>query len=105
MVKAEIEKLENLIGTKTNESSKRSWKWADLTINPGRKALTIGIVLAVLGHISGSFAIINYTATIFKHSGSILSANESALVIGIVQLVGVVVMMPLVERVGRKVNR
>lgn len=78
--------------------------WSDFGVNPGRKALTISIVLGLLGHISGSFAIINYTATIFKKSGSILSANESALVIGIVQLVGVVIMLPLVERVGRKVN-
>lgn len=79
-------------------------KWEDLITNPGRKALTLGVILAVLGHVSGSFAIINYTAIIFKKSGSkILSADESALVIGIVQLVGVVIMLCLVERIGRKI--
>lgn len=102
-MKAEIEKLENLIGAKCGESSKKSVKWGDFTTNPGRKALVIGVILAVLGHISGSFAIINYTASIFDQSGSILTANESALVIGIVQLVGVMIMLSQVERIGRKI--
>lgn len=93
-----------MIGAKTGEAAKRSVKWEDLTSNPGRKAIIIGVVLAISGHISGSFAIINYTATIFKKSGSeFLSANESALVIGVVQLVGVGIMLCLVERLGRKI--
>lgn len=93
-----------MIGAKTGESAKRSVKWEDLTSNPGRKALIIGVVLAISGHISGSFAIINYAASIFKKSESdFLTANQSALVVGIVQLVGVVVMLCLVERLGRKI--
>lgn len=93
-----------MIGAKAGESAKRSVKWEDLTSNPGRKALIIGVVLAISGHISGSFAIINYNATIFQKSGSdFLSANDSALVVGIVQLVGVVIMLCLVERLGRKI--
>lgn len=93
-----------MIGAKAGESAKRSVKWEDLTSNPGRKALIIGVVLAISGHISGSFAIINYNATIFQKSKSdFLSANDSALVVGIVQLVGVVIMLCLVERLGRKI--
>lgn len=105
LVKAEIEKLENLIGAKAGEAGKRSVKWEDITSNPGRKALIIGVVLAISGHISGNFAIINYTASIFEKAGAedFLSAKESAIVVGIVQLVGVVIMLCLVERLGRKI--
>lgn len=105
LVKAEIEKLENLIGAKAGDAAKSSVKWADIKSNPGRKALIIGVVLAISGHISGSFAIINYTASIFKESKSddFLSADQSALVVGIVQLVGVVIMLSLVEKLGRKI--
>lgn len=105
LVKAEIEKLENLIGAKTGEAAKRSVKWEDIASNPGRKALIIGVVLAISGHISGNFAIINYAASIFQKAGSedFLPANESAIVIGVVQLFGVIIMMSLVERLGRKI--
>lgn len=52
----------------------------DLITNPGRKAMVIGIVLAALNHITGSYALLSYTATIFKESGSLITPNESALV-------------------------
>lgn len=105
LVKAEIEKLENVIGAKTGEAAKRSVKWENIASNPGRKALIIGVVLAISGHISGNFAIINYAGSIFEKAGSedFLSAKESAIVVGVVQLFGVVIMMSLVERLGRKI--
>lgn len=79
-------------------------KSIDLLRNPGRKAIIIGIVLAALNHITGSYALISYTATIFKESGSMISPNESALVVGVIQLIGTFVVPVLIERSGRKVT-
>lgn len=66
--------------------------------------MIIGIVLAALNHITGSYALLSYTATIFKESGSIISPNESALVVGVIQLIGTFVVPVLIERSGRKVS-
>lgn len=77
-------------------------KLSDLTKNPGRKALTIGVVLALANHFSGSFAIITYAAEIFQATGSIFTENQSALIIAAIQLCGTCSLPFLVERVGRK---
>lgn len=77
-------------------------KFTDLTTNPGRKALIIGIVLALANHFSGSFAIITYAAEIFQATGSIFTENQSALVIAAIQLCGTCTLPFLVERIGRK---
>lgn len=66
--------------------------------------MIIGIVLAALNHITGSYALLSYTATIFKESGSVISPNESALVVGVIQLIGTFVVPVLIERSGRKVS-
>lgn len=46
---------------------------------------------------------LNYTATIFAESGSSLSPNMAAIVIGVIQLAGSYCSTLLVERAGRKV--
>lgn len=48
---------------------------------------------------------LNYTATIFKESGSNLTPNMSAIIVGAIQLLGSYMSTLLVERAGRKVNR
>ena len=75
---------------------------SDFTTNPGRKAMIIGIVLALANHFSGSFAIITYAAEIFKTTGSIFSENESALIIAAIQLCGTCTLPILIEKIGRK---
>lgn len=77
-------------------------KLSDLTTNPGRKVMIIGVVLALANHFSGSFAIITYAAEIFQSTGSIFSENESALIIAAIQLCGTCTLPFLVERIGRK---
>lgn len=85
----EVERLRGTLqNTEHKHSSQGSFKWSDFTKNPGRKALIIGIVLAALNHITGSYALLNYTSIIFEASGSIISANESSLIVGIIQLIG-----------------
>ncbi|XP_059221136.1 facilitated trehalose transporter Tret1 isoform X2 [Stomoxys calcitrans] len=68
-----------------------------------RKALIIGIILMAINQFSGCFVMLNYTATIFKQAGSNLPPNESAIVVGVIQLLGSYASTLLVERAGRKV--
>lgn len=68
-----------------------------------RKAMLIGLFLMFLHEFCGCFTMINYTATIFRESGSEISPGLSAIIVATVQLVGTIVSMKLVDRAGRKV--
>jgi hypothetical protein len=46
---------------------------------------------------------LSYTATIFQESGSSLNPNDSAMVVGVIQIVGSYASTLLVERAGRKI--
>lgn len=48
---------------------------------------------------------INYTGKILADSGSELPPNESAVIVGVIQLIGTSISLLLVDRVGRKVTR
>lgn len=56
-----------------------------------------------LNQFCGCFAMLIYTATIFQKSGSNLSPNMSAIIVGVIQVIGSYVTTALVERAGRKV--
>lgn len=106
MLQNEMNKLELL---QADAQAKRSGaesklRWSDFTTRVARKAMVIGLVLATLNQLCGCFAMINYTAQIFQESGSDLSPNASAIVIGIIQLFGAYVSTILVDRAGRKVS-
>lgn len=103
MLQLEINKLKNSLGGKI-EMAKGSLTWSDLTSGPGRRAMTIGIVLILLNQFCGCFAMLNYTANIFQAAGSSMSPNMSAIVVAIIQLVGSYVATILVDRAGRKVT-
>jgi SP family facilitated glucose transporter-like MFS transporter 8 len=55
-----------------------------------------------LNQFCGCFAMINFTATIFKESGSTLSPNISSIVVGGIQIIGSIFPTLLVDRLGRK---
>lgn len=103
LIDAEIERLMRQIGSV--ESSKKMIKWSELRKNPGKKAMIIGIVLGVLNHFSGNYALISYTATIFEASESIISPNESALIVSFIQCISAFLVPLFVERCGRKVHQ
>lgn len=44
-----------------------------------------------------------YTATIFQRTGSLLSPDSSAVVVGVVQIIGSILSTTLVEKAGRKI--
>lgn len=46
---------------------------------------------------------LNYTATIFRESGSSISPDWSAIIVGFIQLLGTYVATFLVDRLGRKI--
>jgi SP family facilitated glucose transporter-like MFS transporter 8 len=54
-----------------------------------------------LNQFCGCFPMMNFTATIFKESGSTLSPNISSIIVGVVQIVAAVVCTFLVEKAGR----
>lgn len=51
----------------------------------------------------GVFTMLNYTATIFRESGSSISPNLSSIIVGVIQLLGTYVATFLVDRLGRKI--
>lgn len=95
-------KLKHTLGDSKPDGQK-SFSWSDLTKNPARKAMTIGIVLVVLNQFSGFFAMLNYTGSIFKEAGSSFSPNTSAIIVAVIQIVGTYIASLFVDRAGRKV--
>ncbi|XP_068083621.1 facilitated trehalose transporter Tret1-like [Anabrus simplex] len=67
-----------------------------------RKAFLIVIGLIFCQAFSGIIAILSYTASIFKSSGSEIDANMSAIIVGIVTLLTSVASSLLVDRAGRR---
>lgn len=102
LLQLEMSKLKNSIGETNEKSNGNPFNWSDLTRAPGRKAITIGIVLAALNQFCGCFAMLNYTASIFGEAGSNMSPNMSAIIVGVIQLAGSYAATILVERAGRK---
>lgn len=62
----------------------------------------IGVMLMLINQFSGCFALLNYSATIFRDSGSDISPNMSSIIIASIQCVGTYVATILVDKVGRK---
>lgn len=69
----------------------------------GRKAFIIGVALILMHELCGCFTMLNYTALIFRQSGSAISPNLSAIIVGAIQLLGTYVATFLVDRIGRKI--
>lgn len=105
VLQSEINKLKSTLDSgNTEKSGGNSLKCSDIITGAGRKAMTIGIVLAGVNQLCGCFAMLQYTASIFEEAGSNMSPNMSAIVVGVIQLLGSYVATNLVDRTGRKVN-
>ncbi|KAI8045066.1 facilitated trehalose transporter Tret1 isoform X3 [Drosophila gunungcola] len=66
------------------------------------KTFGLIVVLLVCNQMSGSFAIFNYASTIFTQLGSRMEPNMCGIVMGLVQLGGLLTAVLLVDRVGRR---
>ncbi|KAG4076487.1 hypothetical protein HA402_014451 [Bradysia odoriphaga] len=104
IVQIEMENIKSgMTQAQTEIANKSPAKLSDFLTNPGRKAMIIGIVLAALNQLSGAFVLIAYAGTVFQKSGSALSPNDSALIIGFIQLIGTFLVPLSIEWTGRKV--
>ncbi|XP_067626049.1 facilitated trehalose transporter Tret1-like [Eurosta solidaginis] len=99
--KLELDKLKGE-GKQGDAEDNSAITWQDLNNAVARKAFIIGIGIINLMQFSGCFAMLNYSANIFKESGSDLSPTVSAIFVGFVQLVGSYISALLVGRAGRK---
>lgn len=68
-----------------------------------KKAFFITFIMWILSFCSCTFTIQSYVTEVFAKSGSSLSANNSSLLVSIVQLIGNLVMLNIVERINRRV--
>ncbi|XP_031634206.1 facilitated trehalose transporter Tret1-like [Contarinia nasturtii] len=102
LLQIELNKLKTMIGNVEKNESNSKLSWSDLLNGPGKKAMMIGIVLSLLNQFCGCFAMLNYTANIFKEAGSSVSPNKSAIVVGVIKLIGSYISTNLVDRAGRK---
>jgi len=78
-------------------------RWRDLFTTGYRRALVVGILLAVFGQLSGINAIMYFAPEIFKASGEATSAAfRQTVIVGIVNVAFTWVAISLVDRAGRK---
>lgn len=72
------------------------------------RAFKIALVMALAREFCGAIPVLNFAGEIFsdasKGTGLVLSANQQAMVLGVVQVIGSVLGFSLVERAGRKVS-
>ncbi|CAD1468864.1 unnamed protein product, partial [Heterotrigona itama] len=66
------------------------------------KGLCITLGMFCGQQLAGIFIMISYTETIFKMSGSSLSPNDSAIIVGMIQVFGSWLSTTLMERAGRR---
>lgn len=88
----------------SRKSADRRLQWSDFTTKPGSRAMIIAMVLGLLCQLCGVPAMLSYTATIFGAAGSATSPNTSAMIVGIVQLMGTCIVSPIIDRYGRRVR-
>lgn len=67
-----------------------------------RRGLLIGVTLMAVNQFSGCFVLMNYSATIFRDSGSDIDSNISSIIVASIQCIGTYVATILVDKVGRK---
>lgn len=77
-------------------------KFPHTATKPALRVLIIGIGLLYLEQFSGVFALLFIVSSVFEKSGSQLSPEISAIIVGIIQLIGAYISTMLVDRTGRR---
>ncbi|XP_055595994.1 facilitated trehalose transporter Tret1-like [Uranotaenia lowii] len=74
----------------------------DFSSPMARNGILIGIFLMFLNQFCGVFAILTYAVTIFEESGSTLKPEAASIIIGAIQLVGIIGSFIFIDLAGRK---
>lgn len=82
---------------KTEESTKKSSR-EPVAI----KAILYGTIMITCHQLSGLMAFVGYSADIFRESGSSLSPNLSAIIVGVLLIIGSFISIVLVDKFPRK---
>lgn len=77
--------------------------YRDFCTPHARKGLIIGVFLLWLKTYSGLYVMVSYAGPIFANSGTSMSPNAAAIVIGVIQMAGTYVAILLVDRLGRRI--
>lgn len=105
-IQTEIERLKSAIGElMLKKSEDRRLQWSDFTTKPGSRAVIIGFVLVAISQLTGFTAMLAYVATIFDASGSALTPNTSAMIVGALKLCGTILVSFFIDRFGRRVSK
>lgn len=101
--KSSKEALFQLSETKSVVTSESKSEWA-LLVQPGiRKAVVIGVCIAMLGQFMGVNAVLYYGPSIFENAG--LSGGDSLfyqVLVGLVNTLTTVLALVIIDKVGRK---
>ncbi|XP_052864417.1 uncharacterized protein LOC128271026 [Anopheles cruzii] len=104
----EFQRLKDVI-EQERISQDASLSWKDFGTEPARRGLSMAVFLMLLNQCSGSLALITYAATIFELATGVgtgahqtLPTSLAAIVLATVQLLGTIVSLVLVDRVGRR---
>lgn len=95
-VERELEQIQASVESEANPTD----EWSDRGI---RRAVRLGILLAVFSELSGITIVMYYGPTILEHTGASLSASlDGHMFIGVVLAVFTLLAIPLIDRIGRK---
>ena len=95
----ELETMKKLLST---EKTDNKLSKEDFLTRSAIKSFVICVGLMFLEQFCGCFSLLFYASTIFEGSESSFTANESSIVIGIIQIIGAYVSTLLVDKSGRK---
>ncbi|XP_053663210.1 facilitated trehalose transporter Tret1-like [Anopheles marshallii] len=106
----ELQQLKDVI-ERERTAPDAALSWNDFATKPARRGLAMGLLLMLLTQTSGTLALITYASSIFELAGppsatgqyAILPASLSSIVLATVQLLGTILSLALVDRIGRKI--
>lgn len=98
--------IEKLMGStpESDEYNKCSFHWSDLACRSTWRTLLIIVFSAALSRCSGGLTILTWTTFKLKVVDSTIPSNISRIVVCTIQFVGSLIVLNLVDRVGRKVK-
>ncbi|XP_046973078.1 facilitated trehalose transporter Tret1-like [Vanessa cardui] len=97
--------IDNILHSKIeyiNSTNKKDWIEL-FTLRTNKRSLLIVIVMNILQHGSGIFAVISFSGSIFEMAGSSVGSDVSMIILGIFQLIGSGTAPFFVEKNGRKI--